>query len=502
MANDNTVNVEITASVEGLKSGLKQAESGIKGFSTETDKMVSKTNKMADTVKVNAVPAMTSFSQVIQDAPYGIRGVANNIQQLTSQFGYLSARTGGAGGAIKAMISSLSGPAGMLFAVSAITSLLVSYGDELFKTSKEVDNNTLANQRLNDALRAQLELRKLLKDELSLATKIAVAEAKLAGKSAEEQFKISQTYEKARILTLEQQVNEAKKLRFQAAADAKLAKNQENEDIQDLAKKAYKDQLELEKTLKDAKAELRLAELNELIRIQEQNKKATKVFYGELKQIVTTAKSDLQPITNALNQSLVNVIPKAEYMSERTAAWLLALKEFSEKANELIQGSLTNTFASLGDAIGNAMAQGTNIFTAAGKAILMGVGNFLSDLGKMMIKYGVAALAYSAASKALLNPLTAAPAAGALIAAGLVLSTVGSAISSAVSSGGTSSSTDYSSSGTSSSYGSSTSYASSSGTSGGTYVFEIAGTKLIGVLKNTLDRNRSLGGSNNLIFST
>ena len=137
MANDNTVNVEITASVAGLKSGLSQAEKGLKGFGTSTDKMTSKTNKMAGAVKANAVPSLTSFSQVIQDAPYGIRGVANNITQLTSQFGYLSKSTGGAGNALKAMIGSLTGPAGILLAVSLVTSLLVSYGDELGNIGNE-----------------------------------------------------------------------------------------------------------------------------------------------------------------------------------------------------------------------------------------------------------------------------------------------------------------------------------------------------------------------------
>ena len=148
MANDNTVNVEITASVDGLKSGLKQAESGIKGFSTETDKMVSKTNKMAVAVKSNAVPTLTSFSQVIQDAPYGIRGVANNITQLTSQFGYLAKSSGGAGAALKAMLTSLTGPAGILLAVSLVTSLLVSYGDEIGRIGDKTAQLIKKNEEL------------------------------------------------------------------------------------------------------------------------------------------------------------------------------------------------------------------------------------------------------------------------------------------------------------------------------------------------------------------
>ena len=70
---------------------LKQAEAGVKNFGNSTDKMAAQTNKMGGIVK-GTVPTLTSFSQVVQDAPYGIRGVANNIQQLTMQFGYLSKR--------------------------------------------------------------------------------------------------------------------------------------------------------------------------------------------------------------------------------------------------------------------------------------------------------------------------------------------------------------------------------------------------------------------------
>ena len=151
MALDNTVNVEITASVEGLKSGLNQAEKGVKNFGNSTDKMTQQTGKMDGAVK-GAIPTLTSFSQVVQDAPYGIRGVANNITQLTSQFGYLSKAAGGTGPALKAMLSSLAGPAGILLAVSLVTSLMVSYGDELSNVGNESSNLAKKNEELVKSL--------------------------------------------------------------------------------------------------------------------------------------------------------------------------------------------------------------------------------------------------------------------------------------------------------------------------------------------------------------
>lgn len=87
----------------------------------------------------SATSAVTSFSQVIQDAPFGIRGVANNIEQLTTQMIFLSRSAGGARGAFSAFISSMTGPAGILLAVSAVTSALVFFDQNSRKAADGVD---------------------------------------------------------------------------------------------------------------------------------------------------------------------------------------------------------------------------------------------------------------------------------------------------------------------------------------------------------------------------
>lgn len=498
MAIDNTLNVEITSTVDGLKKGLVKAEKGLKGFDTAVGRTTQKTNKMGKQLSTNAVPALTSFSQVVQDAPFGIQGVANNITQLTAQFGNLSTASGGAKNALKGMISSLAGPAGILLAISVVTSLMVSYGKEMKEFISGTDQAKLSTERLNDSLRAQIGLRKLLKDELSIATSIAVAEAKLAGQSAEEQFAVREKFGKANIKILQTQLEEAKSIRNKFRKDNQLELQKGNEELLDLQKGLRKDVVDIEKSIRDAQSQLRLDGLNEQIRIQEQSKNATKTFQAEVISNLQTFKSSVAPIAQEINDTIINSIPTNQQITLRTSEMLAALADFNAKAGDLIQGSIANTFSDIGVAVGEAMGNGGDVLQAFGSALIQGLGNFLKDFGKLMIQYGVAALAYSVASKALLNPITAAPAAIALIAAGTILSAVGGAIGSLAGGGGSSdTSTDFS--------GGSTFTGGSSGFSGGssgggTFVFEIAGTKLIGVLKNTLDRNRALGGSDNLLF--
>jgi len=517
MANDNTVNVEITASVAGLKSGLSQAEKGIKGFGTSTDKMISKTNKMAGAVKTNAVPSLTAFSQVIQDAPYGIRGVANNITQLTSQFGYLSKSTGGAGNALKAMIGSLTGPAGILLAVSLVTSLLVSYGDELANigsaSGKAAEKQKLLAESLEstssvlgaqvDALDAQIKLLKAQKIPIKelLSDKLKLLEADLQTTVQQRTALVNQLEfikAKSSELSLTQKI-------FSLAA--KLRGLPETQ-VAGIDKEEQKAIDEIEVSISNATksiADLSLA-IGQI--------RSPEIFNPEKvkKNISETKRAVVEPLTALFAEDIPKLqeatlsgmgvdfwkrVVKAEELEIQKQIVLDKLNAFKEQSANIIQGGLAETFAGIGEGIGTALANGGNVLEAAGAGLLSGLGSIMVDLGKQAILTGITIEAVKKALKSLNGPLAIA-AGVALVAAGSIFKATASKLGSSM--GSSSGSTNYSSSGTNTNYRSSTSYASSSGTSGGTYVFEIAGTKLIGVLKNTLDRNKQLGGSNNLIF--
>jgi hypothetical protein len=177
------------------------------------------------------------------------------------------------------------------------------------------------------------------------------------------------------------------------------------------------------------------------------------------------------------------------------------LKESLEDLRDSIRGKITNqlanAFSGIGQAIGNALASGTTVIGAIGLSLLSSLGSFLSEMGSMLIKYGTLAVLKGKLDLAILTGGPVAIGAGiAAIAVGVALTAAGAAMGSFASSGGNNSNASGGSGSNSGGFsGSSSRGFSSSGSGGGTVVFEIAGTKLVGVLSNTLRRNRNLGGS-------
>jgi hypothetical protein len=84
--------------------------------------------------------ALLNLGRVVQDAPFGFLGIANNLNPLLESFQRLRATSGTTGGALKALGSSLLGAGGIGFALSAVSSLLVVFGDRLFGAGKKAED--------------------------------------------------------------------------------------------------------------------------------------------------------------------------------------------------------------------------------------------------------------------------------------------------------------------------------------------------------------------------
>lgn len=137
----------------------------------------------------NGTGVAIEFNRVIQDAPFGIIGIGNNIQQLAGNFSNLRAQAGSTGAALKAAFTSLVSPVNLgLLAISALTAGFTAYQmgafDSIFATEeatqslkdlaselKSASANSFVEQTRVNALREVIEDETRARDERLAAVK-------------------------------------------------------------------------------------------------------------------------------------------------------------------------------------------------------------------------------------------------------------------------------------------------------------------------------------------
>lgn len=132
----------------------KQAVQNIQETVTATNQLGNAFRTMPN-VADRSTNALMNLSRVAQDAPYGFMGIANNLNPLLESFQRLQKDAGGSGAALKAMASSLMGPAGIGLALGVASSLLVTFGDKLFVVSKEQREAEAAAKEHTEQLKEQ-----------------------------------------------------------------------------------------------------------------------------------------------------------------------------------------------------------------------------------------------------------------------------------------------------------------------------------------------------------
>ena len=121
--------------IEGVTKGFQKAENAYKKLATtmkggvvakEIDKVADEAERLQKSTG-GAAATVTEMGRAISDMPYGIRGVANNLSQLSSQFVNTMRSAGGFGAALKSMWSAMMGPLGILIAIQAGLALLEAW---------------------------------------------------------------------------------------------------------------------------------------------------------------------------------------------------------------------------------------------------------------------------------------------------------------------------------------------------------------------------------------
>ena len=151
--NFDKFSIGIDADVSALQSKLKSAQNTLAQFEGALKKAtnigeINYLTKNIDNLKgrINiltqeanklgrpmgdATNALTNFSRIAQDAPYGMIGITNNLNPMLESFQRLSKTEGGTKKALQAMAAGLTGPAGIGIALAVVSSLVVAFGDDI-----------------------------------------------------------------------------------------------------------------------------------------------------------------------------------------------------------------------------------------------------------------------------------------------------------------------------------------------------------------------------------
>lgn len=138
MANPN-IELEVIAKVDGVTQGVAQATSQLDKLGKSAAATAPQVQKLTQaTAGYNSIG--TDFARIIQDAPFGVIGVSNNITQLAGSFQVLKNQTGSTGAAFKAALGSiLSSGNALVLGISILTSAFTFLQMKgFFKTEESV----------------------------------------------------------------------------------------------------------------------------------------------------------------------------------------------------------------------------------------------------------------------------------------------------------------------------------------------------------------------------
>lgn len=403
---------------EGATNSLVQSITRVPPVAQKTTQAVAQVGQSLNTYSRgsnSAMQATINLSRVVQDAPYGFLGIANNLNPLLESFQRLRAETGSVKGAIGALGSSLTGAGGIGLALGIVSSLLVVFGDKLFGSKKKTEEQDEALKNLNRTLEdSKREFDNFL-SSIEALDRIGTINIKIAGLpdvldlqaqkigrdealfAAEEREKeLLNIYSKS--LTESQEVQDAafKALRDHQAklTDLRSERTLAERQIALQRKKDADEALDKQKEINDKEAKQAKEQADRLKKIYEQRQLEIKQFLAtpalpneEVRKFVQRETIDVKP-SDKLTELKVPVAFDFDF-SNLPQNLLDAIKkaELKERINEAFAEGMRNlqveAFAGIGDAIAEGLAGG-NIGDAL-KGMFSTLGSVIQQLGAQII---------------------------------------------------------------------------------------------------------------------
>ena len=137
------------ASIRGRRVAINSKVETSVNRLNKAEKNLVKTQREGKTAVGASTSATLELGRVLSDMPYGIRGVANNLQQLASNLFFMSkaidSTTGkavGFSGAVGNLLKGLIGPAGLLIAFQGVIALIDYFSNSQEKVEESTEDAT------------------------------------------------------------------------------------------------------------------------------------------------------------------------------------------------------------------------------------------------------------------------------------------------------------------------------------------------------------------------
>ena len=126
------------ARLQKLRQSQDMSGASYKKLGVEITNLSNKMNRSTGASGA-ATSSVMELSRVASDAPYGIRGMANNLSQLTQMMFYATEQAGGLGKALKSMGKAMLGPLGIIFLITSAIALLDYMSQKTDKAKKAME---------------------------------------------------------------------------------------------------------------------------------------------------------------------------------------------------------------------------------------------------------------------------------------------------------------------------------------------------------------------------